>query len=646
MNCCGCEISKTKRVVKKGQKNGKGVRKKRRMSRKQSITDVVNTVSPFHRSLVSVRTELSRKNIDHTKLKLESLVFVDPSEESLFRIQWRWYMKSIVPWFSVLVVAALVVKYLMAHQYGVSIAPSLLGIVPAGILFVLSTFYKDKLLACYDEVLCIVLLCICISVSFQNHTIRESTDFPKDAPDCNSHFPSPYVKVMVWFAALGLQVRFRYAMAFGVLASLIELGFLYASLHQLMTIQTLLASAYSMFISLFYGIIHSYRVELSYRRNFLMVNGAWNDLESKKKLLKEKIKWGCLWFKNPDDERQFDVYTRFKRTKYVRRKYLTALMPSLIVLVLFYFVRLMLNEYRNPTGFYSTVRNYNCSQVRGEFSFKNCTYVDTKNTNYVTTRFIYSTQIWHLFSTYVPICILCSVIAIFLTTKYKNWYKSSATLAKYTALMILVVAPTVNTMLWMLAFALTKYQGNTKLFDVYVPYRTNFTKKFSVKQWNDHIADLQRGAMSDQHAFFQSGCEMYGVEEKYRCDFQVFEIIQNFCSGTATMHNYLCWLLQLMCLLLVPRIISSIGAVLLVATFHFSINAGLDGLYPSSFFRDLPLFFGAIVVMVQQAYTYQENFLARQIDTNNKKFFTGMVENPLKKVLDSEDYTLPPRTKT
>ena len=70
MNCCGCEISKTKRVVKKGQKNGKGVRIKRRMSRKQSITDVVNTVSPFHRSLVSVRTELSRKNIDHTKLKL------------------------------------------------------------------------------------------------------------------------------------------------------------------------------------------------------------------------------------------------------------------------------------------------------------------------------------------------------------------------------------------------------------------------------------------------------------------------------------------------------------------------------------------------------------------------------------------------
>ena len=591
----------------------------------------MNTVSPFHRSLVSVRTELSRKNIDHTKLKLETLMFVDPSEESLFRVQWRWYMKGIVPWFSLVVVAVLVAKYFLASEYGIDVASSLLGIVPAGILLFLSIFQNDKLLMYYDEVLCIVLLSICISVSLQNHMIRGSTNFPKDAPDCNSMFPSPYVKVMVWFAALGLQIRFRYAIVFGVLASTIELAFLYASLQQLMTLQTFLASAYSLFISLFYGIIHSYRVELSYRRNFLMVSGEWDDIEAKKKLLKDKVKWGCLWFKSSEDERQFGVYTRFKRTKYVRRKHLTALVPSIIVLVLFYTIRLYLHEYDHSPGFYSTIRNYNCSHVGGEFSFENCTYVDTKNTDYVSTRDTYYSQVSHLFFTYLPICLLCSITAIFLTTKYKNWYESNSKWAKYTAFVILVAAPTVNTMLWMLAFALTKYQGNTKLFDRYVPINKNFTKEFSVKAWNDHLALLQRHTMSDQHGFFQSGCQMYGVEGKYQCDFQVFEIIQNFCSGTVTMHNYLCWVLQLMCLVLTPRIIPSIGAILVVAAFHFSLNNSLDGLYPSNYFRDLPLFFGAIVVMVQQAYTYQENFLARQLQEKKKMFFENMVENPLQK---------------
>ena len=99
-------------------------------------------------------------------------------------------------------------------------------------------------------------------------------------------------------------------------------------------------------------------------------------------------------------------------------------------------------------------------------------------------------------------CILSSVVVIFMSTKYKDWYKSSATLAKYTALMILVVVPTANTMLWMLAFALTKYQGNTKPFDEYVPRK--FYEGISGEAMEHHIASLQSGAMSDQHAFFKS----------------------------------------------------------------------------------------------------------------------------------------------
>ena len=92
-NCCGCETKQknrstvVKNVTRERDKKRKKQKSRRRISRSDSVGNLASAISPFHRSMAAVRMELSRKNIDHTKLKVSSLIFVDPKNEKLFRKQ-------------------------------------------------------------------------------------------------------------------------------------------------------------------------------------------------------------------------------------------------------------------------------------------------------------------------------------------------------------------------------------------------------------------------------------------------------------------------------------------------------------------------------------------------------------------------------
>ena len=109
------------------------------------------------------------------------------------------------------------------------------------------------------------------------------------------------------------------------------------------------------------------------------------------------------------------------------------------------------------------------------------------------------------------------------------------------------------------------------------------------------------------------------------------------------MHNYLCWILQLMCLLLTPRIQVSVPSLFIVMIIHFSLFAVFDIFNWTLFWRDAPLFLGAMIVMIQQTFTYQENYLALQIYANVNDNITDKnlnakklieltpIENPLRK---------------
>ena len=96
------------------------------------------------------------------------------------------------------------------------------------------------------------------------------------------------------------------------------------------------------------------------------------------------------------------------------------------------------------------------------------------------------------------------------------------------------------------------------------------------------------------------------------------------------MHNYLCWVLQLMYLLLMPRIIPSIGAVLLVATFHFSLNSALDGLYLVILLGIFHFFWGNRSYGTARIYI-SGKFFGPPNQYGKNEDFTGMVENPLRR---------------
>ena len=640
--CLGCETehksrrNKSKHDVQNVTRTRNRGRKNRRKDLKRQNS--LHLISPFHRSMSVVRLELSRKNIDHTSLKVETLTFVDPKDERLFLLQWRWRIGKNIPWFSIGVIFFLSVKYFATllrddfkdDQIFFALFPMLLGVLPVVVLLFISIVMKRLLVEYYDIIVCIVLLCISVSISLQNHFVRLHSTHERDAPDCNAVFPSPYVKVMVWFAALGLQVRFRPAALFGVIACAVEIVTLQLGLHQLYTVQFLLSSIYSLLISLFYAVIHSYRVELSSRRNFLMVGTEWHEAQTKIDLINDKIVCGCLKFRDPLDEEKFKSYTRLKRTKYVRRKLVTSLIPGCIILIIFYVFRLGLKEY-GTSDFYKTIRTYNCSNTNNTLSPLDCPFTDSLNEGYISTRELFFTRVTHLFYTYMPVVVCASICAILYTTKYKALYKERRKNSGRIAFILLIVVPVLFATSWVIAIALTTEIGEKQLLNKYIPLNNN-TKYYTVNKWNDIVGSLLHKDVNENHEFFATVCYMYGVNQTNVCDFQVFEVLQNLCPGTSTISNYLVWVLQLMCLLLTPRAIPSLVSILLIAMMHFSLMFSLDKFYWTLLWRDLPLFAGAIVVMIQQGYTYQENYLARQV-----------YENSSDKVNDGgkDDYTLP-----
>ena len=602
--CCCCESKKGNAAKYRGNSKSGGVRA------------CFALVNPLNVLFNNFKKELEVNEIPPPKFSARSLEFADKGMESEFTNQWRFGMEKNLVWFCVLILAIMIAKAFAIVTYfdaenrvSILILHSVLAILPFVLLLLATTVRPTVLHAYYDQIVGSTLVCVSLSVSIVNFLTQTISTLPLNGPDCRLLFPSPYVKAIIWFGAIGLRVKFVSSFFLGIILCVTEIVVLQVGLRELGSAMGLLGNVYGLGVSLLYASFVAYQSEIACRRNFLLARGAWKDPNKKKDMIKQIVHPWTERFLDDSTNEEFIVFERLKQSRVMQWKPITSLFTFMMIFVLYTSVRLP-SFTEDEMAVFQLTRDYS--------SISNNTFVEIKTGGYVSSKGIYVENAQPILYIHIPVAILVSIMAVAVLHKCPHTYKEDPCKSRIYGTLLLWLVPVVISAVW-LAVIQVEWETGQNEIDALLPLNKNYSKTFTIPEWNNMLIAISRKHPDDTGVWYDIICDMTGRLVSHRCNLRVFEMLQTFCPGAASLTNYVVWVVQIQCILMTSRKIPAFFGIFVVALIYWGLafyygDVDMLGLL----FRDAPLFLCALIVKANMHNINMEHFIALKFNKPDK----------------------------
>jgi hypothetical protein len=348
----------SKEIVPRKSSHRRRRGRKSRRKRKKSFLDSLCILNPAARTLQAVRGEIS-EYVDSERFVINdwSLKFTDEIEEEKFIEQWRGI--GTLRLFSILVSAGFIIKFfalldlLKGHEaivYVVSFVPSAIGLV----IFYLAKWQKMWTFANYDHVVGSFVLVISLTLTSQQMLQRVlSVDDFHYGLDCGLLYLSSTVKGLLWFAAIGLSLRFSSSVFFIVVCAIAELIALHVQPGREISFSNIVSAMWSLGITSLFSIISSHKIEAKARRNFAIANDFWRNKAQKKEYLEAQYSSRCggsFCFRLKDSAvaAEYSKFEEEAHSKYVLSKIASTIFICIVGSIVF--LIFMIPEYNGTPG--------------------------------------------------------------------------------------------------------------------------------------------------------------------------------------------------------------------------------------------------------------------------------------------------------
>jgi hypothetical protein len=586
-------------------------RRKKGKRKKKSLLDTLCILNPAARTLAAVRREIA-EYVDSERFVISdwSLRFSDEAEEEKFLDQWRGI--GTLRMFSLLIVAVLGIKYialrerLKGHEAVaiiVSFTPCVFGLV----VLYLAKRRKLWTFANYDKVVGLFVTVVSLSLTIQSLLQRV---LPSDeihvGLDCGLLYLSSAVKGLLWFAAIGLSLRFSSSVFILGICAAAELVALHVQPGRALSFGNVVSAMWSLGITTLFSIISSHKIEAKARRNFAIANDFWRKKVNKKKYLESQYSTRCAGefcycLKDSSTALEYGKFEEASHSKYVLSKIASTILICVVGSIVF--LVLMIPEDKG---------------VPGEINY----------------REIYTQTMLPVFYLSLPSLVLLAVLSVLIAKKSKklqSCYNINAMLPK---LIVFGGLPLLFASGWMIAMEHSEKLGQN-LYNSHTINQTcacdrcaacwNHIKEenLNMRDWmelqglarsNKGGTAMLKGKLVNDRICRLSGATMDRVNLTSTCSTENLPSVFFCNSYYAT--TYTVWVLQTITLLSTSEVVvGSMGI----------ITSGVIRIAAARFFTADPRLFSIVEFFYQDSIYHVFGILAiREVEKNSQEYFFAL----------------------